>query len=152
MRLSSTAFSDGAAIPRRYTCDGEDVSPPLRWSDTPREAQSFVLLCDDPDAPAGTWRHWAVYNIPNTETGLPEGAGFASARRGFRQAINDFGRPDYGGPCPPRGHGTHRYRFHLFAISRGELELGQRPTFMEVEKEARKYALAEATLTGLYRR
>jgi hypothetical protein len=152
MRLSSTAFSDGADIPRRYTCEGEDISPPLQWSDAPHETQSFVLLCDDPDAPAGTWRHWAVYNIPSSETGLPEGAGLASASHGFKQAINDFGRADYGGPCPPRGHGTHHYRFHLLAISRRELDLGKNPTFADVEKEARKRLLAEATLVGLYRR
>jgi Raf kinase inhibitor-like YbhB/YbcL family protein len=152
MRLSSAAFSDGAEIPRRYTCEGDDISPPLQWSEAPAGTQSFVLLCDDPDAPAGVWRHWAAYDIPRDETGLDEGAGVAGARNGFRQALNDFGRPDYGGPCPPRGHGVHHYRFHLFAISRGELGLGYNATFSQVEREARKYALAEAKLVGLYRR
>jgi Raf kinase inhibitor-like YbhB/YbcL family protein len=152
MRLSSAAFSDGAEIPRRYTCEGEDISPPLQWSEAPAQTQSFVLLCDDPDAPAGVWRHWAAYDIPRDESGLDEGAGVAGARCVFRQALNDFGRPGYGGPCPPRGHGVHHYRFHLFAISRSELGLGDNATFSQVEREARKCALAEAILVGLYRR
>jgi hypothetical protein len=152
MRLSSTAFDDGGEVPRRYTCDGEDISPPLNWSGAPSDTQSFVLLCADPDAPAGTWRHWAVYNISRAETALSEGAGLASARHGFRQAINDFGYPAYGGPCPPRGHGLHHYRFHLLAVSVPELALGPNATFADVEKEARKYALAESTLVGVYRR
>jgi Raf kinase inhibitor-like YbhB/YbcL family protein len=152
MRLSSTAFEDGAEIPRRYTCDGEDISPPLNWSGAPAETQSFVLLCDDPDAPAGNWRHWAVYDIPPNETELREGVGLASARHDFRQAINDFGYPAYGGPCPPRGHGLHHYRFNLLALSVPGLSLGPGATFSDVEKEARKHALAESRLVGVYRR
>ena len=92
MQLSSTAFFDGAAIPRRYTCDGEDLSPPLEWSDPPGETRSFVLLCDDPDAPGGTWHHWAAYDIPAHLTSLAQGAAQHAERQGFKQAINDFQR------------------------------------------------------------
>jgi Raf kinase inhibitor-like YbhB/YbcL family protein len=111
MRLNSTAFADGSAIPRRFTCDGDDLSPPLSWSDAPPGTRGFVLLCDDPDAPAGTWHHWAAYDIPSTLTGFAERAASEAEKRGFKQAINDFQRPGYGGPCPPRGHGPHHYHF-----------------------------------------
>ena len=107
MRLRSSAFSDGAAIPRRFS-DGEDVSPPLQWSDEPTGTRGFVLFCDDPDAPAGTWHHWAAYDIPAERTTLPEGAGRAGGKEALKHAVNDFSRPGYGGPCPPRGHGPHR--------------------------------------------
>jgi Raf kinase inhibitor-like YbhB/YbcL family protein len=103
MRLNSSAFADGSAIPRRFTCDGDDLSPPLSWSDAPPGTRSFVLLCDDPDAPAGTWHHWAAYDIPSTLTALAERAASDAERGGFKQAINDFQRSGYGGPCPPRG-------------------------------------------------
>jgi Raf kinase inhibitor-like YbhB/YbcL family protein len=93
MRLNSTAFADGSAIPRRFTCDGEDLSPPLNWSDAPTGTRSFTLLCDDPDAPAGTWRHWAAYDIPSTLTTLAEGAASDAEQLGFKQAINDFQQP-----------------------------------------------------------
>jgi Raf kinase inhibitor-like YbhB/YbcL family protein len=150
MRLSSTAFSDGGAIPRRFTCDGDDVSPPLSWTGIPAAALSLALLCDDPDAPAGTWHHWAIYDIPADRTGLAEGAGDAQA--GFKQAINDFRRPGYGGPCPPRRHGPHHYHFRLLALSAASLALGGEPTCRDVEREARKHVLSEATLVGVYQR
>lgn len=153
MRLQSTAFADGAAIPRRFTCDGENLSPPLQWSDAPAQTKSFVLLCDDPDAPAGTWRHWGAYDIPGDRSSLPEGAGRAGAQGDFKQAITDFNRPGYGGPCPPRGHGVHHYHFRLLALARADLPLQRKdPSCEEVEREARKYTLAEATLVGVYQR
>jgi phosphatidylethanolamine-binding protein (PEBP) family uncharacterized protein len=92
MRLGSSALVDGATIPRRFTCDGEDLSPPLEWTGAPAEARSFVLLCDDPDAPAGTWHHWAAYDIPGEHVGLAEGASRHADKEGFKQAINDFHR------------------------------------------------------------
>lgn len=150
MRISSSAFADGAAIPRRHTCDGEDISPPLAWSAAPADTRSFVLLCDDPDAPAGTWHHWAVYDIPADRSELP--AGVAADAKGVKQAANDFRRPGYGGPCPPRGHGRHRYRFRLLALSAAQLDFKSAPSCVEVEREARKHALAEAVLTGIYQR
>jgi Raf kinase inhibitor-like YbhB/YbcL family protein len=138
MRLSSNAFPDGGAIPPRFTCDGEDVSPPLVWTDVPSGARSLVLLCDDPD------------DIPPDRTGLVEGAGGAGAE--FNQAINDFRRPGYNGPCPPRRHGRHHYHFRLLALSVASLTLRDEPTCRDVEREARKHVLSEATLVGVYQR
>ncbi len=153
MQLISTAFSDGAAIPRRFTCDGEDVSPALQWSGAPAQTMSFVLLCDDPDAPAGVWRHWAVYDIPGDQAELAEGAGRPGAGQDFKQARNDFDRLDYGGPCPPRRHGPHHYHFRLLALSQGKLPMKRKdPSCEEVEREARKHVLAEAIMVGVYER
>jgi Raf kinase inhibitor-like YbhB/YbcL family protein len=151
MRLVSDAFAHGQTIPRRFTCDGDDLSPPLAWSETPTGTKSFVLLCDDPDAPGGKWHHWAAYNIAASSTALAEGAGRAGATD-FRQGTNDFSRVGYGGPCPPRGHGPHRYNFRLLALSADHLPLRAAPSCTEVEREARKHVLAEATLIGLYQR
>ncbi|WP_406855748.1 YbhB/YbcL family Raf kinase inhibitor-like protein [Alsobacter sp. KACC 23698] len=149
MHLRSPAFSPGQGIPRRHTCDGEDVSPPLEWGDAPEDALSFALLCEDPDAPAGVWRHWAVYDLPPALRRLPEGAG---AEGHLKQAVNDFGRPGYGGPCPPRGHGPHRYRFRLLALSTAALAIPAKPSCRMVEQEARKRLIAEAVLEGIYGR
>jgi Raf kinase inhibitor-like YbhB/YbcL family protein len=150
MWLRSSAFDDGAAIPRQYTGEGEDVSPPLDWSDPPAGTRSFVVLCDDPDAPSGTWHHWAAYDIPHGCSTLPADAG--AAPNGFRQALNDFGKPGYGGPFPPRSDGPHRYRFRLLAVSAGHLEVRKDPSCQQVEREARKHLIAEVVLTGLYER
>jgi Raf kinase inhibitor-like YbhB/YbcL family protein len=152
MRLSSSSFSEGSAIPRRFTCDGEDLSPPLEWSDAPPGTRSFVLLCDDPDAPAGKWHHWATYDIPATQASLAEGGAEETERQVFKQAMNDFRRPGYGGPCPPRRHGAHRYHFRLLALSVDHLPVGASPTCRDVEREARKHILAEAVLIGVYER
>jgi Raf kinase inhibitor-like YbhB/YbcL family protein len=152
MQIRSPAFSNGAAIPRRYTCDGQDVSPALEWDGLPAETHGLVLLCDDPDAPARTWRHWAAYDIPPNSGGLPEGAGRESGARNFKQGINDFGRVGYGGPCPPRGHGPHHYHFRLLALSIDRLQFRKRPSSQNIEREARKHIIAEATLVGIYQR
>jgi Raf kinase inhibitor-like YbhB/YbcL family protein len=125
--VTSPAFSDGGAIPPRYTCDGEDTSPSLNWTGVPPEAVSLALVMDDPDAPAGTFTHWLVWNIsPDTE-GLPE----STAGEGTVQGTNDLGVIGYGGPCPPAG--VHRYRFRILALDdvpalergagRGEVDL-----------------------------
>ncbi len=137
MRLNSTAFADGSAIPRRFTCDGDDLSPPLSWSDAPTGTRSFVLLCDDPDAPAGTWHHWAAYDIPSTVTAFAERAASDAEKRGFKQAVNDFQRPGYGGPCPPRGRGPHHYHFRLLALSVDGLSLGHTPSCRKTILSAR---------------
>lgn len=152
MRLSSPAFSDGSAIPRLYTCDGRDVSPPLDWSDPPAGTRSYVLLCDDPDAPGGTWHHWAAYDISIDLTSLPQGATQRSERHGFKQAINDFQRVGYGGPCPPHRHGRHRYHFRLLALSVERLATGKSPSCRDVDREARQHILDEAILIGTYER
>ena len=152
MRLVSSAIADGALIPRRFTCDGEDVSPPLQWRDVPAGTRSFVLLCDDPDAPGGTWHHWVVYDIPSKITELAMGAARQLENQGIKQAINDFQRADYGGPCPPRRHGLHHYHFRLLAISVDHLSVRKGASWRDVEREARRYVLAEATLVGIYER
>jgi Raf kinase inhibitor-like YbhB/YbcL family protein len=151
MRLRSTAFPDGAAIPRRFTCAGDDVSPPLEWSEVPAGTRSFALFCDDPDAPGGTWHHWAAYDIAPTLARLPLDAGNNAATLGFKQAANDFGKPGYGGPCPPPG-APHHYHFRLLALSVDRLSVAGDPSCVAVESEARKHHLAEATLVGIYRR
>jgi Raf kinase inhibitor-like YbhB/YbcL family protein len=152
MHLKSGAFADGAAMPRRYTSEGEDVSPPLNWDDAPADTRSFVLLCDDPDAPVGIWHHWAAYDIPVERSGLPEGAARHAAREGFKQALNDFGRPGYGGPCPPRSGGPHHYHFRLLALSTDQLRVRKDPPCKDVEREARKHLLAETFFVGVYER
>jgi hypothetical protein len=151
MRIGSDAFEHAKAIPRRFTCDGDDLSPPLAWSDAPTATKSFVLLCDDPDAPGAKWHHWAVYDVAADSSALTEAAGRAG-RTNFKQATNDFGRIGYGGPCPPRSHGPHRYHFRLLALSIDRLPLRAAPSCVEVEREARKHLLAEATLIGVYER
>jgi Raf kinase inhibitor-like YbhB/YbcL family protein len=152
MQINSSAFSDGDAIPRRFTCDGENLSPPLHWSDAPAETRSFVLLCDDPDAPAGIWRHWAVYDLPSDRTDLPEGAGRHGGGKGLSQAINDFGEAAYGGPCPPRGHGLHHYRFRLLALSVDHLALKPEASCRDVDQQARKHSIAESVIVAVYQR
>lgn len=143
MRLESPVFAEGQPIPRRYTCDGEDVSPPLIISDPPEGTSHFVLIMDDPDAPRGTWDHWVVYDIPGEVGEIPEGTSPGVEGR------NSWGRLGYGGPCPPSG--THRYVFRVLALD-GPLELGEGATKEQVLSAAAGKILAEATLTGTYRR
>jgi Raf kinase inhibitor-like YbhB/YbcL family protein len=152
MQLTSTAFANNGTIPRRHTCDGEDVSPPLAWSDAPAGARSFVLLCDDPDAPGGTWHHWAAYDIRASQTALVSDAARHADGYGFKQGTNDFDRIGYGGPCPPHRHGPHHYHFRLMALSVEHLPVRKSARCREVEREARKHVLAEAALVGIYER
>lgn len=152
MRLISKAFRDGMSIPRHYTLDGENLSPDLRWIDAPREAKSFVLFCDDLDAPHGVFRHWAAYDIPAYHAELVEGAGRPEGFEDFRHAVNDFEELGYTGPCPPRGQGGRRYRFRVFAVNRAELPIRTHPSCEEVEGEARGHLLAKADLVGFCRR
>lgn len=115
---SPPAFKYGERIPRKYTCDDVDVSPPLQWSSAPPGTKSLVLIMEDPDAPIGTFTHWVLYNIPPDRTDLPENVPKTPVVEGIGvQGINDFGRVGYGGPCPPRGHGPHRYFFRLYALN-----------------------------------
>ncbi|OQX51278.1 MAG: phosphatidylethanolamine-binding protein [Candidatus Aminicenantes bacterium 4484_214] len=115
LELKSPVFEEGGWIPEKYTCDGENVSPPLEWNGLPDGTASLALICDDPDAPMGTWVHWVVFNIPPETNGLPENVPpERELRQGGRQGINDFRKIGYGGPCPPGG--THRYYFKLYAL------------------------------------
>src|SRR5258708_31757473 len=116
LQISSTAFSPGEAIPKKFTCEGPDVSPQLKWNDPPANAQSIALIMDDPDAPAGTWVHWVLYDLPGNVRELAEGvAKQEQLPSGARQGRNDFGKIGYGGPCPPPGQ-PHRYFFKLYAL------------------------------------
>jgi Raf kinase inhibitor-like YbhB/YbcL family protein len=144
--LTSSAFTDGQAIPQQYTCDGDNQSPPLAWGEPPAETKSFALIVDDPDAPGGTFRHWGAYDLPASTRSLAAGQSMGT------QAINGFGKPGYGGPCPPPGHGTHHYRFKLYALSVARLELPPNSKVEEVESEARKHAVASGELVGTYER
>jgi len=151
IQLSTSAFTEGAPIPAKYTCDGDDISPPLRWSGVPQGAKSIALICDDPDAPVGIWVHWALYNIPSTVAELPEGVPTTEAiSGGARQGINDFKRIGYGGPCPPRGN-PHRYYFKLYALDI-ELSLKPRATKKDVASAMQGHILAEGQLMGTYKR
>jgi Raf kinase inhibitor-like YbhB/YbcL family protein len=150
IQIHSAAFAEGGMIPQRYTCDGADVSPDLAWNGTPDDTRSLVLICDDPDAPMGTWVHWVLFNIPPTETGLPaEIPPQASLSSGAIHGTNDFNRLGYGGPCPPGG--THRYYFKLYALDI-DLELGSGATKAQVENAMRDHILAEGQLMGKYSR
>jgi Raf kinase inhibitor-like YbhB/YbcL family protein len=152
MKLVSSAFAHEQPIPARYGCEGDDISPPLAWSALPGNTRSLVLLCSDPDAPAGTWWHWAVYNISPDTAGLPEHYPTDSTVGVSRQAVNDFGRYGYGGPCPPPGHGVHHYHFRLVALEIERLDLPQDADCRTVDEVARNHALSEAVLTGTYSR
>ena len=150
MELRSSAFSQGQAIPSKYTCDGSDVSPPLTWADTSPAAKSLALIADDPDAPTGTWVHWVVYNLPPTTRELREE--FPTDGRlpdGTIQGKNDFGRTGYGGPCPPSG--AHRYVFQLFALDI-VLPLPTGSTAKQLRAAMQGHVLAETQLMGTYRR
>jgi Raf kinase inhibitor-like YbhB/YbcL family protein len=115
MKLTSLAFNDGDTIPKKHTCDGEDISPQLEWELVPENAKSIVIISDDPDAPMGTWVHWVYYDIPANINGLPENIPpVESPEIGGKQGTNDFGKTGYGGPCPPGG--THRYYFKVYAL------------------------------------
>ncbi len=151
MQLSSSAFSDGAPIPAKYTCDDQNVSPPLKWSGVPADAKSLVLLADDPDAPRGTWVHWVLYELPASTAELPENiAKTQYVAGGARQGLNDFKHLGYGGPCPPPGK-AHRYFFKLYALDN---QLGLKPgaSKKEVESAMANHVLAHGELRGTYQR
>ena len=152
MMLVSPAFPPGGAIPAEYTCDGSDISPPLAWSGVPPGTRSLVLVVEDPDAPSGTFRHWAAFDISASAAGLPAGYGQRRAGKGFHEAENDFGRAGYGGPCPPRGGGTHHYRFRLYGLGRPRLDLAATASVLAVIEAAQPYAIASTELVGTYRR
>jgi len=149
--LTSPAFPSGGRIPVKYTRDGENVSPPLEWRDAPQQTQSYALVVEDPDAPSGTFRHWAIYNIGPGETGLREGASKAEPGT-VAQSVNDFGNPHYDGPQPPKGHGPHHYHFRLAALDISRLDLPALTTAEEVWKAARPHVIAEAEVVGIYER
>jgi hypothetical protein len=143
------AFPEATPIPRLYTADGADISPELEWSDEPPGTKSFVLIMDDTDAPAGTWNHWLLWDIPATVHSLAQG--FKPGRVG-ESGTNDFGKTGYGGPAPPKGHGPHRYYFRLFAVNAETLGLraGARRTDLDLALET--HVLDQALYMGRYER
>lgn len=151
MKLVSPAFTDGQPIPEKHTCDGANVSPPLSWSEAPPGTRSFALICDDPDAPVGTWVHWVLYGLSPATTELPEMLAPAEQLPGgAKQGLNDFRRVGYGGPCPPPGR-PHRYFFKLYALD-AELGLRSRATKADLVRVMAGHILAEAQLMGTYQR
>ena len=145
MKIESPVFEGNKSIPSKYTCDGEDINPPLKFSQIPEDAKSLVLIVDDPDAPGGTWVHWTVWNIaPETEEIKEE-----DALQGAVEGITDFKKPGYGGPCPPSG--THRYFFKLYALDTS-LALDSSAKKEDIEKAMEGHILAQAQLIGLYQR
>jgi Raf kinase inhibitor-like YbhB/YbcL family protein len=142
MKITSSAFHEGANIPSKFTCDGSDTSPPLQIAGVPSGAKSLVLIVDDPDAPSGLFTHWLVWNIPPQTDSIAEG----SAPKGV-QGANDFGKSGYGGPCPPLG--THRYSFKIFALDR-ELELRSGAKRSQVDAAMKGHVIAQGQLVGRY--
>jgi Raf kinase inhibitor-like YbhB/YbcL family protein len=143
--LTSDAFGEGEPIPKRHTCDGDDVSPTLAWSSLPEGARSLALIVDDPDAPSGDFVHWLAWNIDPASGGLEEGVPAPA------QGTNGFGRPGYAGPCPPPGNGPHRYFHRLYALD-GELDLEPGAAREQLEDAIEGKVLAEAQLMGTYQR
>ena len=147
LKLESPAFDNGQEIPDKYAKDGRNVSPPLQWSGAPEGTRSFALIVEDPDAPAGMFRHWAVYDIPGDREGLQEGEKPA----GIGEGANDFGNLSYDGPQPPRGHGTHHYHFKLAALNIDHLRgVADDAPAEAVWDKAQKHILDEAELVGTY--
>jgi Raf kinase inhibitor-like YbhB/YbcL family protein len=148
--LTSTTFAPGEPIPRQYTCDGDDISPPLQWGDPHEGAQSFALICDDPDAPGGTWVHWVLYNLPAGTRGLPEAVlPDGDLPDGGRHGKNSWRRLGYGGPCPPSG--THRYYFKLYALDT-VLDLDAGASKEQLLQAMEGHILAQAEVMGIYTR
>jgi Raf kinase inhibitor-like YbhB/YbcL family protein len=143
--LESSAFANAQAIPSRHSCEGEDVSPQLRWTNVPEGTQSLALVVDDPDAPGRVFTHWIAYGLDPSAEGLSEG------ERAPREGRNDFGTTGYRGPCPPPGHGRHRYVFRLFALD-SELELGPGASKPDLEQAIEGRVLTTAELVGTYER
>lgn len=147
--LRSSSFHEGDMIPMRHTCDGEDRSPLLEWEPVPANTKSLAILCDDPDAPRGTWFHWIVYNIPPDCTSLPEGATMkAGLPPGTALGMNDFQKLDYGGPCPPGG--THRYNFSVYALD--HVLPQENYTGAKILQAMKGHVLDQGRLMGRYKR
>jgi len=150
IKIASTTFGEGEMIPKKYTCDGEDISPPLAFNDVPESAKTLALVCDDPDAPMGTWVHWVVFNLPGEIRGITEATKSDDIEKlGGKQGINSFRKNDYGGPCPPSG--THRYYFKVYALDT-KLELSSTATKEELLKAMKGHILREGQLMGRYSR
>jgi Raf kinase inhibitor-like YbhB/YbcL family protein len=150
MKITSSVFTEGSIIPSKYTCDGQDISPPLEWKDIPAGTKSFALICDDPDAPRGTWVHWVAYNIPPNISKLDENVKpELELKNGVIQGNNDWPKIGYGGPCPPSG--THRYYFKLYALDT-ILPIKPGASKAQLLNAMKGHVIAEAQLMGKYKR
>jgi Raf kinase inhibitor-like YbhB/YbcL family protein len=150
IKLMSAAFKEGQPIPRGYTCDGTNVSPPLEWTGVPKSATTLAIVCDDPDAPAGTWVHWVLFNLPSDVIGTVENTPQTETLLGGgMQGLNDFKKIGYGGPCPPRGR--HRYFFKIYALD-SELPLKPGASKADLEKAMEGHIVAQGQLIGTYSR
>ncbi|MCH7574406.1 MAG: YbhB/YbcL family Raf kinase inhibitor-like protein [Candidatus Marinimicrobia bacterium] len=150
MQITSNAFTEGGNIPARFTCDGDDISPELAWSGLPAGTRTLILICDDPDAPGGTWDHWVMFNIPAAVAGLPEDAKRQEVSgQGSVEGTNSWGKTGYGGPCPPAG--THRYYFKLYALD-SALTLDSTAAKKDVEQAMEGHVLGQAQIMGRYSR
>lgn len=153
--VTSSAFDQGGTIPKKFTCDGADVSPALKWTDPPAGTKSFALIMDDPDAPPGTWVHWVAYDLPANSSELKEGLPKTESipgggKQGLVWGVNDFSRVGYYGPCPPPGK-PHSYIFKLYALDT-VLNLPPKSTKFDLEKGIKGHILGEAQLGGRYGR
>lgn len=152
MRLESASFREGEPIPREHSRDGGDSHPALSWSDSPPGTATFALVCEDPDAPRGTWIHWVLYDVPVAVMGVPAAVSKAGKHpSGGTQGKNSYGELGWGGPAPPRGHGPHRYVFHLYALD-SKLGLPSGLSRADLDAAMRGHVLGEVKLTGIYRR
>lgn len=150
IKISSAAFKNDGLIPAKYTCDGEDISPPLRWEGVPAGAKSIAIICDDPDAPMGTFVHWVLFNLPADTKELAENIpADKTIPNGAKQGTSDFGRIGYGGPCPPSG--THRYFFKIYALDK-EVDLPAGVNKRQLVKAMEGHILGEGQLIGKYKR
>lgn len=151
MSIMSPAFTDGSAIPKKYSCDGSDLSPPLSWTGVPANAKSLTLIMDDPDAPMGTWVHWVMWNIPPNMTSLPEGISKdGSLSDGSKQGKNSWPKTGYGGPCPPTGK-PHRYFFKLYALDT-LLTISENANSATLQNAMSGHVIAQAQTMGTYGR
>jgi len=146
LTLTSDAFQNGQPIPAQFTCDGADRTPALKWDEPPAGTKSFALVIDDPDAPSGTFRHWGVFDIPASARSIGDSQHVGT------EVANDFGKPGYGGPCPPKGHGPHHYHVKLFALNTEKLGVPSSAKVADVENAAKQHAIAQGELVGTYER
>ncbi len=150
IKIKSKVFDEGEPIPVKYTCSGIDVSPPLEWESLPEDTVSIAIICEDPDAPGGTWSHWVIFNLPAVARNLPEHVmGREILDNGAVQGLNDFGKVGYGGPCPPNG--THHYYYKIFALNT-KLDLPPRTTRKTFLESINEHVIDQGQIMGTFTR
>lgn len=153
LRLWSPDFSDGDNIPKKFSCDGDDISPEIDWEAEPKGTRSYALIVEDPDAPRGTFTHWVVYDIPKDFHKIERGAGNRpEIKDSIKQGSTDFGHLGYGGPCPPKGHGRHRYFFKLLALDVPTLGLQEGASKNDVKGAMKGHVISESEIVGVFKR